>query len=127
MVPPEVVREGSKKSMFVNILDICQRMHRPAEHLIQFLYAELATQGSQDEAGRLIIKGRFVQSQIETVLRKYIVEYAQCQTCKSIDTQLVKENRLTFVACQKCNSRRTVQSIKSGFRAQTTKRKLTRP
>ena len=47
-------------------------MHRQPEHVLQFLYSELGTQGSIDGAQRLIMKGRYTQKQIENVLRKYI-------------------------------------------------------
>lgn len=49
-------------------------MHRQPEHVIQFLFAELGTSGSVDGNGRLVIKGRFQQKQIENVLRRYIGE-----------------------------------------------------
>ncbi|CAG8779976.1 8175_t:CDS:2, partial [Gigaspora rosea] len=75
-VPPSVHREGNeKKTNFTNISDICERMHRQPEHVIQFLFGELGTSGSIDGSQRLVIRGRFVQKQIETVLRRYIVEY----------------------------------------------------
>ena len=118
IVPPNVQREGSKKTCFANVADISKRMHRTAEHVIQFIYAELGTSGSIDGAGRLILKGRFQQKQIETVLRRYINEYVTCKTCKSPDTVLVKENRLFFLDCEQCNSRRSVAAIKTGFSAQ---------
>ena len=72
MVPPQVAREGTKKTMFANLMDICRRMHRQPEHVLQFLYSELGTQGSIDGSQRLIMKGRYTQKQIENVLRKYI-------------------------------------------------------
>jgi translation initiation factor 2 subunit 2 len=74
IVPPQVAREGTKKTVFANITDICRRMHRQPEHVIQFLYSELGTQGSIDGTHRLIMKGRYTQKQIENVLRKYIGE-----------------------------------------------------
>lgn len=50
-------------------------LHREPEHVIQFLFAELGTTGSVDGSQRLIIKGRFQQKQIESVLRRYIGMY----------------------------------------------------
>ena len=47
-------------------------MHRPSEHVIQFLFAEMGTTGSVDGMGRLVIKGRFQPKQVENVLRRYI-------------------------------------------------------
>ncbi len=47
-------------------------MRRDQEHLTAYIFAELGTQGSVDGSGRLIIKGRFQQKQIENILRGYI-------------------------------------------------------
>ena len=124
IVPPNVQREGSKKTNFANLAEIAKRMHRSVDHVIAFIYAELGTTGSIAGGGQLILRGRFQQKQIETVLRRYIMEYVTCKTCRSPDTVLVKENRLFFLDCEQCNSRRSVQAIKTGFSAQITKRRL---
>ncbi|RCI04398.1 hypothetical protein CU098_012102 [Rhizopus stolonifer] len=119
IVPPTIQREGNKKTIFANVAEISKRLHRPAEHVIQFLFAELGTTGSIDGGQRLIIKGRFQQKQIENVLRRYIVEYVTCKTCKSPNTIMTKDNRLYFNTCEHCGSTRSVSAIKTGFKAQT--------
>ena len=121
IAPPQVFREG-KKTIFVNLPDICNRMHRQPEHLIQFIFAELGTNGSVDGSQRLVIKGRYQSRQVENLLRKYIMEYVACKTCKSLDTILTKENRLFFQQCEACGSTRSVATIKTGFKAQTERR-----
>lgn len=126
MRPPQVVRLGAKKSSFVNFADICKMLHRQPHHLLNFLFAELGTSGSVDGTNQLIIKGRFQQKQIETVLRRYIREYVTCHTCRSPDTILQKDTRLFFLQCESCGSRCTVASIKSGFQAVTGKRSVLR-
>ena len=99
---------------------------------------------SLDGTQQLIIKGKFQQKQIETVLRRYISEYTSidayhrlvvmttnlfhaeeyvtCHTCRSPETNLHKETRLFFLQCETCGSRCSVQNIKSGFQAVTGKR-----
>jgi len=88
IAPPSIHKEGNKKTIFANVTDICKKMHRQVptsphlilsslipmqpEHVIQFLFAEMGTTGSVDGAGRLVIKGRFQQKQVENVLRRYI-------------------------------------------------------
>ncbi|KAK9445627.1 uncharacterized protein VB005_00739 [Metarhizium brunneum] len=122
--PPQCMREGNRKTVFANIADICKRMKRTEDHLTAYLFAELGTNGSVDGNRRLVIKGRFQQKQIEGMVRKYIIEYVTCKTCKSPDTELSKgENRLYFVTCNNCGSRRSVTAIKTGFSAQVGKRK----
>jgi len=125
IAPPSIHREGNKKTIFANVTEICKRMRRPPEHVIQYLFSEMGTTGSVDGAGRLVIKGRFQQKQVENVLRRYIVEYVTCKTCKSPDTLLTKENRIFFTSCESCGSRRSVNTIKSGFQAQVGRRKKT--
>lgn len=119
MKPPQVVRVGAKKTSFVNFTEICKFLHRQPKHLLEYLMAELGTSGSVDGNNQLIIKGRFQQKQIETVLRRYIKEYVTCHTCRSPSTILQKETRLFFLQCETCGSRCSVQSIKSGFQAVT--------
>jgi len=122
--PPQCVREGNKKTIFANIAEICKRMKRTDEHVTSYLFAELGTSGSVDGARRLVIKGRFQPKQIENVLRTYIMEYVTCKTCRSPNTELSKgENRLYFITCNNCQSRRSVQAIKTGFSAQVGKRR----
>jgi translation initiation factor 2 subunit 2 len=72
IAPPQCLREGNRRTIFANIADICKRMKRSEDHVMQFLFAELGTSGSVDGSRRLVIKGRFQQKQIENVLRRYI-------------------------------------------------------
>jgi translation initiation factor 2 subunit 2 len=117
--PPLVFREGSKKTIFANIYDMSVRLHRPLDHFKDYLFAELGTNGSVDGSNRLTLKGRFQQKQLENVVRRYIHEYVTCKTCKSPDTLLAKENRVWFITCESCGSKRSVSAIKTGFQAQT--------
>ncbi|GBO39504.1 Eukaryotic translation initiation factor 2 subunit 2 [Araneus ventricosus] len=122
MKPPQIIRIGTKKSSFVNFIETCKLLHRLPQHLQSFLLVELGTSGSVDGNNQLIIKGRFDQKQIESVLRSYIKEYVTCHTCRSPDTILQKDTRLFFLQCETCGSRCSVASIKSGFQAVTGKR-----
>lgn len=123
--PPVCQREGSKKTLFANVQEIATVLQRNPEHLIQFLFAELGTSGSIDGEKRLVLKGKFQPKQMESVLRRYIIEYVTCKTCKSMNTELKREstNRLHFLSCKACGSTRSVSSIKTGFQAQVGRRK----
>lgn len=122
MRPPQVLKIGSKKTSFANFNEICKTLHRQPKHLLDFLLAELGTNGSVDGNNQLIIKGRFQQQQIQNVLKRYIKEYVSCHTCRSHETILQKDTRLFFLQCETCGSRCSVVSIKSGFQAVTVKR-----
>lgn len=124
--PPQVLRHGSKKTSFANFFEITRLVRRNPKHVQDFFMAELGTSGSVDGYNQLIIKGRFQQKNIEGVLKRYIKEYVTCHTCRSAETLLEKDGRLNFLKCTVCQSRCSVQIIKSGFQAVTGKRKQLR-
>ncbi|KFM26271.1 Eukaryotic translation initiation factor 2 subunit beta [Auxenochlorella protothecoides] len=123
--PPQVAREGTKKTVFTNFMELCKSMNRNHEHVQAFLLAELGTSGSLDGQQRLIVKGRFLPKAFEGVLRRYINEYVLCNSCKSPDTLLDRDasTRIMFMRCQQCGASRTVSAIKAGFQARTVSRK----
>ena len=96
-------------------------MNRNPEHVFQFFMAELGTEGSIDGNQRLVIRGKYVPKYIESLLRKYIVEYVTCKMCRSPQTELTKDSvsRLYFMHCKECGSSRSVAPIRAGFHAQT--------
>lgn len=69
---PFPIRLGSKKSGFINFVEICKLMHRTTDHVLNYLFAELGTTGNLDGSDVLVLKGRFQQRQMESVLRRYI-------------------------------------------------------
>ena len=73
-----MLREGTKKTVFANLMEICAAMHRPHEHVTQYPMAELGTSGTLDGTNRLIIKGRFLPKVFEA-LRHYFIDYVICQ------------------------------------------------
>jgi len=119
MPPPQLVRVGTRKTMWTNFAQICALMHRQPEHVMSFLLAELGTDGSIDGNQRLVIKGRYQPKQAESLLKKYIVEYVTCHGCRNPETSLTRDSvtRLYFLQCESCGSRRSVAPIKSGFHA----------
>lgn len=119
MPPPQLVRVGTRKTMWANFAQMSGLMHRQPEHVQSFFMSELATEGSIDAAQRLVIKGRYVPKQIESLLKKYIVEYVTCHMCRNPQTTLSRDSmtRLYFLKCESCGSQRSVAPIKSGFHA----------
>ena len=121
MKPPVLMRVGTKKTLWANFQEECGDMNRNPEHVFQFFMAELGTEGSIDGNQRLVIRGKYVPKYIESLLRKYIVEYVTCKMCRSPQTELTKDSvsRLYFMHCKECGSSRSVAPIRAGFHAQT--------
>ncbi|VEU44672.1 unnamed protein product [Pseudo-nitzschia multistriata] len=117
--PPQMTMLTSKKTMWVNFQEICSMMQRSPEHVMAFFFAELGTDGNMDGNQRLIIRGKYVPKYIESLLRKYVVEYVTCEMCRSPNTVLKKDSstRLHFLECSDCGSTRSVAQIRSGYHA----------
>ena len=117
--PPQLTLMSSKKTLWINFQEICTMMQRPADHVFQFFMAELGTEGSIDGNQRLVIRGKYVPKYIESLLRKYVVEYVTCGMCRSPNTDLEKDSgsRLYFCKCRDCGSSRSVAPIRSGYHA----------
>lgn len=122
---PQVAREGTKKTVFLNFGAICKSIHRQQDHLLAYMSAELGTTGNIQEGGRLVIKGRFGAEGIANVLKRYMLEYVICTSCRSPDTVLMRDanTRLYFVSCESCGAKRSVAPIRQGFMARVERRK----
>ncbi len=122
---PQVAKDGPKKTVFINFAEICQNLNRQQEHVLQFLTAELGTNGTTDSNSRLTVKGSFKGKDIESVLRKYITEYVMCRVCGSLETSLSRDanTRLYSLSCASCGASRTVSAVKQGYMANIVPRK----
>jgi len=114
---PEVIRDGAKKSNFLNFKDVCENMNRTQEHLMSFLLSEMGTTGAIDSKGSLIVKGKFSVKDVESLLKKYYIQFVICSSCNKTDTNLLKDSntRLFSVVCNLCGAEKNVSQIKQGF------------
>mmetsp|Transcript_23386 Transcript_23386/g.52533 ORF Transcript_23386/g.52533 Transcript_23386/m.52533 type:complete len:171 (-) Transcript_23386:2068-2580(-) len=122
---PKVFKEGSKKTVFKNFLEITEKLNRDKEHLVCFICNELRTYASLQEGGGLAIKGRFNEKDIQKIMRIYIPDYVLCKSCNSWKTDLRKDiiTRLYFMNCKTCGATRTVSIIKKNYFKMINKKK----
>jgi translation initiation factor 2 subunit 2 len=96
MPAPQVLREGSKKTVFVNFTETVKAMAREKDHVQLFISVELGTEcslapvnTSNDGLDKLVIKGKYLPKHIENLLRKYLTEFVESPSMKgSYDTRL---------------------------------------
>lgn len=124
--PPKVTRSGAKKTAWENCAHVAKYLNRDRQHLADFLFSELGTNGSFDAEQNLLIKGRYVQKHIMKVIKSYIKQYVACPSCQSFDTKILKRNKLQFLDCQACQSESVINRIDRGFQAQIGKRRILR-
>ena len=99
-----------KKTILTNFFQIAQHLRRKPEHLQKFLLKELATSG-QKEGDRLVLNNKVPSAKINTKIEQYTKEFVLCKECHKPDTELQKEDRLTFIHCLACGAKHTVHKV----------------
>src|SRR3989337_2100794 len=85
-----------KKTIITNFSQLVSIFRRNQEHLQKFLLKELAAAG-QKEGVRLILNIKVPSSRINQKIEEYAKEFVICKECGKPDTELMKEDRITFV------------------------------
>ena len=98
-----------KKTILTNFLQIASHIRRKPEHFQKFILRELATSGNI-EGDRLILNNTIPSAKINSKIEDYVKEFVLCKECKKPDTEIVKEDRLTFVHCLACGAKHSVRS-----------------
>ena len=98
--------EGTK-TIITNFAQICAVLRREKGHVLKYLFKELATPGIID-GERLILNRKLSSAKINEKIASYANEFVICKECKKPDTELKKENRLTFIQCLACGAKHTV-------------------
>ena len=98
-----------KKTIITNFSQIASIFRRSPEHLQKFMLKELAASG-QREGDRLILNIKVPSAKINQKIEEYAQEFVICRECKKPDTELVREDRITFIKCLACGARHSVRS-----------------
>ncbi|MFZ1970625.1 MAG: translation initiation factor IF-2 subunit beta [Candidatus Nanoarchaeia archaeon] len=99
-----------KKTILTNFFQIASYIRRNPEHFQKFLLKELASSG-QIEGDRLVLNQKVPSAKINQKIESYVKEFVLCKECGKPDTELVKDDRMTFIHCLACGAKRPVNKI----------------
>lgn len=106
--PPQLLKLGKRKVMWINFNSNCNQVKRSNDHLSKYIFEELSCRGSIDSQFRLIIKEHVTHDNITTLFRKYINKYVKCSSCNSLSTNLYKLNKIDTLICNNCHCAKTI-------------------
>lgn len=106
---PEILHEGSKKTIIRNFSEILDVLRRDETHLYKFLLQELGTAGTVNNR-RLVLQGRVPEKKIKERVVSYIDTFVICQECNRPDTDFIKRGRTLFLDCQACGGKRPIRT-----------------
>ena len=119
-----------RKTILTNFFQIASHLRRKPEHFQKFILKELAASGhaegerlrgrqkislpnkSRAKSGgdRLILNMKVPSAKINQKIEQYVKEFVLCKECRKPDTELTKEDRLTFIHCLACGAKHSVRS-----------------
>jgi len=109
-VPKAVCEVSGSKTIFKNFGEILSVIRREPQHFAKYLFKELATPGNiQNQT--LIFQGRIQLAMLNKKIEDYVKDFVYCKECGEPDTKLVKEDRIIFMVCEACGSRKPVRNI----------------
>jgi len=98
------------RTIVYNFKDVADALNRDPQHLLKYLTRELATAATMQES-RAIFKGKFSQETLERLIQRYMENFVVCPVCRRPDTKIVKEKRLSFLVCEACGAKSSVQQL----------------
>ncbi len=104
----EGLLEG-KKTILTNFFQIAEYIRRKPEHFQKFILRELAASG-QKEGDRLVLNMKVPSEKINQKIEQYAKEFVLCKECGKPDTEIIKEDRLSFIHCLACGAKHSVRS-----------------
>src|SRR3989338_3489148 len=93
-----------------NFLQIASALRRDVEHLLKYTLKELATPGEIKKSGALILGTKVPASRVNEKIRQYANEFVLCFECGKPDTQIEKEDELTYMKCTACGAKNIVKA-----------------
>lgn len=115
--PPHVGPLGARKTLWVNFEETALAIERKIDHIQNYFAAELGTEVNLNEKNQLVMKGRFLQKQIQSILKNYLKDYVKCKNCKSYKTELERDasTRVHILKCKACGASNSVSNVTKGF------------
>lgn len=96
------------KTVITNFSQICSTIRREPGDFLKYLQRELATPAVID--GPRLVLGRKIAAQlINEKITQFCKAFVICKECGKPDTQLIREDRLTFMKCTACGAKQPVK------------------
>lgn len=105
--PVDVMWEG-QKTFLRNFADFPKILRRDPEKVLQYLSKEFAVPAERMGDKAMFI-GKRDPDDFTRLFKIYVKDYLECPTCKSPDTKIIKENRISFLICEACGAKSTLK------------------
>ncbi|NQV40010.1 MAG: translation initiation factor IF-2 subunit beta [Nitrosopumilus sp.] len=103
----DVMWEG-QKTFLRNFSEFAKILRRDPQKVLQYLSKEFAVPAEM-QGDKAMFVGRRAPDDFTRLFQIYVKDYLECTTCKSPDTKILKENRISFLICEACGAKSTLK------------------
>ena len=100
--------EGNK-TIINNFKQIASYIRRDEDHLLKYILKALAAAGSI-KGERLILTRKISSKQINEKIEQYIKDFVICDECRKPDTEIIRQDRMSFLHCLACGAKHSISS-----------------
>jgi translation initiation factor 2 subunit 2 len=104
---PDVMWEG-QRTILRNFMDFPKILRRDPDKVLQYLAKEFATPAERN-GDKAVFVGRREPHDFVNLLQIYVKDYLECPTCKSPDTKIERQNRISFLVCEACGAKSSLK------------------
>lgn len=110
IVTKPISEKKNRKTFIINFGAVCTSLRRELNALKTYIETELQIDTSIMENNVLVINKIYQQSDIEKVISRFIKTYVLCSEpkCGSGNTEIIKENRISYLVCKVCCSKKAI-------------------
>lgn len=99
------------RTIVKNFGQLLKSINRDSAHFCKFIARETATSNTIDEAGRLVLTGKFSRQQISDLVKSYVEQFVLCPECKKPDTKVVEKQGVRMLKCEACGAISAVKGL----------------
>ena len=103
----DVMWEG-QKTFLRNFSEFPKILRLDPDKVLQYLSKEFAVPAER-LGDKAMFVGRRAPDDFTRLFQIYVKDYLECTTCKSPDTKVLKENRISFLVCEACGAKSTLK------------------
>lgn len=108
-VPKVTGQLEGNKTIISNFLQIANVIRRNPEHILKYISRETAAKG-EIKKQLLMFNTKLPSAKINEKIQQYVDNFVICKECGKPDTKLSKEGIITFMRCQACGAKHSINS-----------------
>ncbi len=105
--PVDVMWEG-QRTFLRNFSEYPKILRREPDKILQFLSKEFAVPAER-MGEKAIFVGKRDPNDFTRLFQIYLKDYVECPTCKSPDTRIEREKRISFLICEACGAKSSMK------------------